>query len=302
MNKDVFVSCIIPSFKRADTVTRAVNSVLNQSYKNIEVLVVDDNVPGDEYSTDLQIIIDNINNDRVRLITQEKHINGAKARNVGIENARGEYIAFLDDDDEWLPDKIEKQLDFLSKNKDLFGCSAFYNEFKNGGVVHSCPPYSADNLFQKIFRREVAVFTSTVLLKRECLIKSGMFDISLRRHQDLQMLLRFTKDYKMGVLPEYLVKLHLDSNINRPDADAIVKVKENFFRSVADLYDGCNKTEKRLIKSAHCYEVMFAALKQKRLLMSIKYFLKAGFSAKGFVLLRKRINDRRFIAKTTNRQ
>lgn len=291
------VSVVIPTYKRTDTLQRAINCVLNQTYKDIEVLVVDDNTPGDQYSVELKNLVDEISNDRVRLITQEEHINGAKARNVGIENARGEYIAFLDDDDEWLPDKIEKQLDYLSKNEELFGCSVLYNEFKNGVLVHSCPPYSADNLFQKIFRREVAVFTSTVLLKRECLIKSGMFDISLRRHQDLQMLLRFTKDYKMGVLPEYLVKLHLDSTINRPDADAIVKVKENFFRSVADLYDGCNKTEKRLIKSAHCYEVMFAALKQKRLLMSFSYFLKAGFSIAGYRLLQKRIKDRKYIVK-----
>lgn len=292
---NMLVSVIIPSYKRSDTVTRAVNSVLNQSYKDLEVLVVDDNIPGDKYSVILKKVIESINDKRVRLVTQSQHINGAKARNVGIENANGEYVAFLDDDDEWLPRKLEKQIAFLKDNSNYKGCSVLYNEYKGDNVVHSCPEYTADNLFLKIFRREVAVFTSTVLLKRDCLIESGMFDIRLKRHQDLQMLLRFTKCFEMGVVPEYLVKLHLDSGINRPNADAIVKVKENFFNSVRDLYEGCTKSERNLIKSAHCYEVMFAALKQKKLFMAIKYFAKAGFSPMGFKLLQKRIADRKYV-------
>ena len=295
MDFNVLVSVIIPSYKRADTVSRAVDSVLNQSYKNIEVLVVDDNEPGDEYSAQLKKIVDGFHNDRVRLVTQSEHINGAKARNVGIIDSKGEYVAFLDDDDEWLPEKIKKQLAFMKEHENFKGCSVLYNEYKGDNVVHSCPEYTADNLFQKIFRREVAVFTSTVLLKRDCLIESGMFDIRLKRHQDLQMLLRFTKCFEMGVVPEYLVKLHLDSGINRPNADAIVKVKENFFNSVRDLYEGCTKSERKLIKSAHCYEVMFAALKQKKLFMAIKYFAKAGFSPMGFKLLQKRIADRKYV-------
>lgn len=293
----MLVSVIIPTYKRSGTLQRAIRCALNQTYKDIEVLVVDDNNPGDKYCLELKKIIHEINSNKVRLITQDEHINGAKARNEGIVNAHGEYVAFLDDDDEWLSDKIEKQVDYLKINGHLSGCSVLYNEYKKGVLVHSCPVYTEDNIFQKIFRREVAVFTSTVLLKRDCLIKSGMFDISLRRHQDLQMLLRFTKEFKLGVLPEYLVKLHLDSTINRPDADSIVKVKEDFFRSVKDLYDGCNKKDRSLIKSAHCYEVMFAALKQKKLLMCINYFLKAGFNIEGYRLLRKRIRDRKFIAK-----
>lgn len=296
MNTQKLISVVIPSYKRLDTVVRAVNSVLNQSYKDLEVLVVDDNIPGDEFSIQLKTIVESINDKRVRLVTQSRHVNGAKARNVGIENAKGEYVAFLDDDDEWLPLKLERQLAFLMENPNLKGCSVLYNEYKDDVLVHSCPPYTADNLFQKIFRREVAIFTSTVLLNRQCLIDSGMFDVNLKRHQDLQMLLRFTNKFDMGVIPEYFVKLHLDSGINRPNADAIVNVKENFFNSVSDLYDRCSIKEKRLILSAHCYEIMFAALKQKRYVMALSYFYKAGFSLSGYKLLSKRFRDRKYIA------
>lgn len=101
------VSCIIPSYKRTDTLRRAINSVLKQTYKNIEVLIVDDNFNGDEYSEQVRNIVVSFDNPRIRLISQPMHINGAEARNAGVRAAKGEYIAFLDDDDEWLSEKIE---------------------------------------------------------------------------------------------------------------------------------------------------------------------------------------------------
>ena len=122
MNIKNLVSCVIPSYKRADTLRRAVDSVLAQTYNNMEVLVVDDNIAGDEFSNALHNIIDEYKDDsRVRLVTQPKHINGAEARNAGIRAAKGEWIAFLDDDDEWLPTKIEKQMAALEQHPEIAG-------------------------------------------------------------------------------------------------------------------------------------------------------------------------------------
>ena len=90
------VSVIIPTYKRADKLMRAVNSVCSQTYKNIEVLVVNDNENDDQYTLALQQMFASVTDPRVRLVFQPKHINGAAARNAGIRQARGEYIAFLD--------------------------------------------------------------------------------------------------------------------------------------------------------------------------------------------------------------
>lgn len=296
MGEKGLVSVVIPTYKRSDTLTRAIDSVFAQTYKNVECLVVNDNVQGDEYSEKLYLLLKEYEHDyRFRLVEQPKHINGAEARNAGIRAAHGEWIAFLDDDDEWQPTKIERQLSFLNANPDFGGCSVLYNEYAGGKLIHSCPIYTDDNLFQKIFRREVAVFTSTVLVKKSCLLEAGLFDINLKRHQDIQLLLRFTDKFKLGVIPEYLVKLHDDSAINRPNADAIVSVKKAFFASVSDLFSKCSRKERRLIQSSHSYEVMFAALKQKRIIMATSYFLKAGFSVSGYKLLLKRFRDRKYI-------
>ena len=103
------VSCIIPTYRRSDSLIKAINSVLAQTYKNIEVIVVDDNDPDDKYSIMVQDKLATIKDERLRYIKQERHKNGAAARNTGIKASRGEYIAFLDDD-EWLPEKLEMQI------------------------------------------------------------------------------------------------------------------------------------------------------------------------------------------------
>lgn len=97
--KQSLVSIIIPTYKRATMLHRAIASVLEQTYHNIEVLVVSDNEPNDEFTAKARETVESFNDSRVKLITQERHINGAVARNVGIKASKGEYITFLDDDD-----------------------------------------------------------------------------------------------------------------------------------------------------------------------------------------------------------
>lgn len=298
MDKKQMVSCVIPSYKRSDTLKRAIESVLAQTYNDIEVLVVDDNIAGDEYSSALQHIIDNFKSDeRVILVKQPKHINGAEARNAGVRAARGEWIAFLDDDDEWLPTKIEKQVEALQNFPDCMGVSCLYNEYMDGKLIHSCPPYNTEKFNFKIFSRQVAVFTSTVLLNKDKLLEFGCFNNKLRRHQDLQLLLDFTIRNKMVVVNEYLVKLHIDSGINRPTLSKFIEIKKDFFAAVNKILNSYSKSDQHLIKSAHCYEVVFSALKEKKFGTAFKYFFKAGFHPAAFKMLKQRFSDRKYIVK-----
>lgn len=102
---DFLVSVIIPVYNRAESLIRAVNSVLNQSYGNIEVIVVDDGS-----SCDIAGIVSGFNSDKVRFIRNDVNRGVSYARNCGIRASRGEYIALLDSDDEWFSDKLERQL------------------------------------------------------------------------------------------------------------------------------------------------------------------------------------------------
>ena len=99
------VSVIIPTYNRAHLVGRAIRSVLNQTYQDFEIIVVDDG------STDnTEEVVKSFNDPRIRYIRHEKNRGGSAACNTGIRAARGEYIAFQDSDDEWLPEKLEKQM------------------------------------------------------------------------------------------------------------------------------------------------------------------------------------------------
>ena len=133
------VSVVIPTYKRSDTLERAINSVRNQTYRDIEILVVDDNVPGDVYSQSVKRLIDRLAYDNVTLVTQPKHINGAAARNAGIRKSNGEYISFLDDDDLIFPDKIEKQVAALKEMDETVGGVSSLKIF---GIRGRTPQYS----------------------------------------------------------------------------------------------------------------------------------------------------------------
>lgn len=290
------VSCVIPSYKRCDTVLRAINSVLNQTYTNIEVLLVDDNIPGDEYSDKLKTVISAIADTRFHYILQEKHINGAEARNVGIRAAHGDYIAFLDDDDVWLPTKIEKQLNLLLHNPNAKGVSCLYSHYNESEeIIRSCPCYDGSDLHRKIISREVAVFTSTVLLDKNALLSIELFNNKLERHQDLQLLLDFTSHYDMVVLNEYLAKLYIDSNINRANSvSKLIKIKNDFFKACKSHFDIYSGLERRTIYSAHYFEILFAAIKGRNIAEIIRCLLKIGLNINAYSAFIKRYKNRKF--------
>ena len=136
------VSVIIPTYKRADKLLRAVNSVINQTYAKLEILVVNDNENNDDYTKELINIISTITDPRVQLVFQEKHINGAAARNAGIKRAKGEYIAFLDDDDYWDKRKIEKQIEAFKGLDESYGAvSTMFRSFLDDKIISKSLPY-----------------------------------------------------------------------------------------------------------------------------------------------------------------
>src|SRR5690625_1966047 len=118
------ISCIITTFNRDEKIlVRSLKSVLNQTYKNIEIILVDDNGSNSEYSQHVDNVISDLNiKDKLQLIRHKENLGEQVARNNGIKNANGDFIAFLDDDDEWLPNKLELQMQkFKNSNVDNLG-------------------------------------------------------------------------------------------------------------------------------------------------------------------------------------
>ena len=198
------VSVVIPTYNRAHLVGRAIQSVLNQTYQDFELIIVDD------ASTDnTEEMVKSIDDERLRYIRHEENSGTSVApRNTGIKAARGEYIAFLDSDDEWLPQKLEKQIDkFNSVSSDvgLVCCGYACINGKTGETLREYMPTEGGDVFRLIVERNIPG-SPTVLIRKECFKKAGLFDTEFLSLQDWDMWIRIAKYYKFDFIPEVLAK------------------------------------------------------------------------------------------------
>lgn len=178
------VSVVIPTYNREKTILRAINSVKNQSYNNTEIIIVDDNSTDNTY----ELIKDQLN-DRVRYYKNSVNLGGGQSRNVGVKYAKGELIAFLDSDDEWYNDKLEKQVKKFNDNN----VELVYTEYKlvneNSGKEYLfCN--KKDIRLRDILSSNCIGTTSSICVKKSLFEKCGGFDSTLRSCQDWDLYIR----------------------------------------------------------------------------------------------------------------
>jgi len=194
------VSVVIPTFNRSTYVCQAIDSVLAQSLQDLEIIVVDDGSTDD--TVDRLAAYEN----RVRTI-QQRNAGPAMARNRGVISAAGEYVAFLDSDDLFYPDKLEKQVNFMEEHPELgFSCTDYSQgpalQDQRRGVMELRGIEPGD-LFSHLCRRNV-VCTVTVLARREELGSAGLFDPTLRASEDFDLWMRLAYFRRGAYLPDIL--------------------------------------------------------------------------------------------------
>lgn len=200
------ISVVIPTHNRADLLERAVKSVLNQTYQKFEIIIVSD---GSTDNTD-EVVEKLKNNDkRIRYISYHPGKGGNVARNMGIEDANYENIAFLDDDDEWLPEKLEKQIDILKSD---LGIGLVYTGVKsiyvNENITYESRPNESGDLSERIFLKNFIGTTSTVIVKKSLLLKAGLFNVELQALQDYDLWIRIVQHTNVGVITEPCVNYY----------------------------------------------------------------------------------------------
>ena len=167
------VSIIIPVHNSEKYILECINSVINQTYKNLEIIIVDDK------STDNTInIIKNIKDKRIKLIKLKQNSGVSIARNKGIEASTGDYICFLDSDDYWYKEKIEKQLKFI-KNKAFIYSEYLYLSENKTHIAHV-----PETITYKEALKNTTIFTSTVMLNMKYLKKQDIYMSNVKRGQD----------------------------------------------------------------------------------------------------------------------
>jgi glycosyltransferase involved in cell wall biosynthesis len=205
--REKLVSVVITTYgNRQDYLLEAVKSVNSQSYKNIETIVVDDNgINSTEQMQNRKLFEDK---EGIIYYPLTNNSGAQVARNTGILISNGDYIAFLDDDDIWEKEKIQKQVDYLEKNSlDLVFCNGyrFYNDNINDKVIYQENFQSGHIItFNSELEGDLIGSTSHPLMRKACLAKTGLFDVSLEARQDYDMWIRFCKYYKVGGINENL--------------------------------------------------------------------------------------------------
>lgn len=229
------VSVVIPVYNRIDTIEKAVESIRRQTCKNVEIIIIDDGSADGTYNI-LKKLEKTENS--IRIFTQE-HKGANAARNLGIEKSKGEFIAFQDSDDEWLPDKLEKQIRYMEeKHFDVCYCP-FYLYSSNEEQIFPRDYQDKQKYEQeliKILRCCNVISTQTLVIRRNIISDVGIFDEDMPRYQDYEYVIRIIQKKKIGYISKPLVKVFRTKNsISNDDKklkDAEIKLlakHKNFF-------------------------------------------------------------------------
>jgi glycosyltransferase involved in cell wall biosynthesis/uncharacterized membrane protein len=200
MNKKL-VTVIIPTRNRRNFLEKSLKSVLNQTYKNIEVIVINDASVDDtlEFLKKQQDL-------RLKVFSLKKQSGAQVARNKGLAEARGEFISFNDDDDIWKKDKLEKQIKAFDKNIDLVYCQIKRDDKENSFYLPSKKKaLRKESLKKTLFLGEHGIGLPSVVIKRSSIKLKNLFDENLPRYQDWELFLRLVKNLNFKYLPEVLV-------------------------------------------------------------------------------------------------
>lgn len=274
MNKNNLVSIIIPTYKNRGNLKRSIDSALSQVYNNIEIIVVDDNDPGTPYRKDTENVLNQyIDNDKVIYIKHEYNKNGSAARNTGWRNSHGQFVAFLDDDDQFLPEKIGKELNYLLNHQEFDAAYTFEDSERNGKL--NITPYEGD-VSKQILLLQSHIQTSTIMFRRYALEKINGFDESYKRHQDLEILLRFFQaGMKIGCLQESLTVLGDNMGENAMVGRQMENLKEQFFSQFGSYVEKYNREEPgyaNKVYAKHYAGVFLKYIKNKDILSAVRIF------------------------------
>ncbi len=203
------VSVVILTFNRAPILRRAIQSVLDQTFQDLELIVIDD------CSTDETAqVVKSFSDARIKYFRHEKNKGEAGGRNTGLQKAMGEYIGYLDDDDEWLPEKLELQVASLNQSPFEVGavhCGRMDVDVETGKVLNVRVYPESGDLFSRLLKENFLTLSS-VLLRTKCFAQVGEFDCSIPYGLDYDMWLRISQKFQFECINQPLIKYGIHKN------------------------------------------------------------------------------------------
>ena len=277
MDKENLVSVVIPTYGEPIYLGRCIDSVLQQTYNNIEIIIVDDNGIGTPNQIATSTVIDQYKGNNIKYVCHEKNKNGSAARNTGVKKSEGRYIAFLDDDDAFLPAKIERQVKLIESLSDEYAfvyCS--HDVYKDGQLVRHVIAEKSGNLFFEKISQQIEIQTSGVLIRKEAFEEVKGFDESFRRHQDWEFIERVLFKYKAQAdnFVGYIRYLYFRSvSINPGQAR---EWRNHYLSKMKPYIDTLSHNQARMVYSINSIDIVLLYLKAK----DYGGFIKEVFTSK----------------------
>lgn len=259
---DELVSVVIPTYKGTAKLARAIDSVVNSTYKNIELIIVDDNEPNTDERYKTEKIVESYKLKKIKYLKHEKNMNGSAARNTGIRNAEGKYVTFLDDDDYLLPERIEKSIKALKKNKK----NAFFSAVC---IVRAGCDYKIVSLPNEITSKDVLLNDmiigtgSNLFLEKELVDSLNGFDESFERYQDREFLVRLCQKAKIFISQDVLIIKSMNGQNNVPNVYKMKRVEEKFMRKFVAEYNNLEEADKVRYINKKNHRIFELALESK---------------------------------------
>lgn len=278
------VSIIVPTYKRNKYIIRALDSILMQDYPDIEIIVVDDNGEGTEDQLATQDSLNKyIENNQIRYIRNPINVGGAIARNNGIEQSTGEYITFLDDDDEYLPGKISIQVRAIEENGwDL--CVMDGETYNNKGEMlsHKTQPIDNGMSQEEILKAHITKHitgTNVFMFRREALLKIGMFDQISAGQEFMLMQKAITNHLNIGVIHEVYVHFHMDGQERISTRLSKIEGLELVYQEKKKYFNILTGDERAYIRSKHHGTLFYMYYTNKKYGKASAELVKAFFSS-----------------------
>lgn len=273
------ITTIIPAYGKPELLQNAICSVQNQTYSDWELIVVDDNNPKTEDRLQTQKILDKFTSEdsRIRYIKHPRNLNGAAARNTGIYQARGEYIAFLDSDDEYYPQRFQKCLNALqnvsSKVAGVYTGCEFKRKGKKFRTVKTVKP--GNFMVETLACTFLFCTGSNLFMKASAVRQLQGFDESFLRHQDYEFLVRYFEEFALAAVPEVLV-IKNNENTNVPNVDRIIQIKKQYLRKYNTIITGLPSDKKDYIYRSQYIQIAEAAQRTAEDKIAQDYYNRAN--------------------------
>lgn len=282
IEQDLKVSVIIPTYKRSKFLSRAIESVLAQTYQNIEVVISDDNIADSEYCKQTEETVAKYENSgKIKYIKTSGKTGGGAARNFAIKQCNGDYVAFLDDDDVYVKDKIEKQLEFMLENDlDLsYQDVKWYDEndklveFRKLDYVEE---FSKEELLRQHILHSISP-TAIFMIKRSALEQTEGFGEVIMGQDFILMLRCIEADLKIGYMPGAYVHQYLHNGERISLGRNKINGENMLYELKKKYYHLLNKKEKHYVMFRHNAVLMFATYRSKMYAKALFYGIKTFF-------------------------